>query len=302
MKKAHSTAELLWLKRGVFGFAILALLYRAWAGTLLHQLANPVLIFPHADNVYWLLHILQVPELLVSNRFVALAFDLALLAMPVLALSFPKSTLWPRLFSALLLLYFVTFHTFFGHHGHSLVGLLFIAVPFWFSSKKTATQVLHGVRHYALFAYVAAASYKLFRGSAFMDGHFLHTLQQQNVSLLWNGAQGPREHLMMWLTAAPELALALGITAFLLQMAFAVGFFTRKLDAILILLGVLFHFGTWLLMDINFWEFTVLYFALLPGKKLQQWATPKPKAMVNQEVTAGTPNEANSASALSKHS
>ena len=302
MKGPLAEPVILWLKRGVFGFALLALLYRAWSGALLHQLVEPVLIHPHADNVYWLFHILQLPELLVGNRFVALVVDLLLFAMPVLALSFPKSTLWPRLFSLVLLLYFVTFHTFFGHHGHSLVGLLFIVVPFWFSHARTVTYALRGVRFYALFAYVSAACYKIFRGSAFDHYHLMNTLRQQNADLLWDGAQGFRQELMMDLMFSPTLLMWIGIVVVVVQLSFAIGFFTRKLDAVLIVLGALFHLGTWLTMDINFWEFTVLYFALLPGKKLQQWAGIAPKKSKDQARNTGAPSASNKASALSKHS
>lgn len=297
MKGPLQASVIVWLRRAVFGFAVLSVLYRAFNGTLLHQLAQPVLIFPHADNVYWLLHILQLPELLTGNYYIALAADLALLATAGLALVREKSTLWPRLYSLFLLLYFVAFHTYFGHHGHSLVGLLFGAVPFWFRTRRTVTYAMRGVRFYALFAYVSAALYKVFRGSAFSGEHLGNVLRQQNVDLLWNGTSSARQELMLDLTMDATICAWLASIVVVSQLLFVVGFFTRRFDAVLILIGLLFHLGTWVLMDINFWEITVLYVFLLPGKKVQKWAGAEAQASTNE-----APKAANKASALSKHS
>ena len=260
----------------VFGSLLLAIAYRWFQQTLLHQLEAPVLIFPEADNTYWLLHLINLPQWLVGNFWIALVFDLLWISTALLSLVYHRARIWPFLTTVLTLLYFVTFHSYFGHHGHSLIGFLFITIPFWFYDKRTFKLLWKGLRYYACFVYASAGWYKVIRGSAFQLDQLYQVMKVQNVDLLHDGAQGFQETVMAAAIGSPGLLSFLGIAVTVVQVGFTLGFFTRKLDLFLLLGALFFHLGTWLLMDIVFWELWIIWLAFFPVSK-----KPPPQEKIN---------------------
>ena len=66
------------LCRIVFTFILLFLIYAAVSNTLFHQLQSPVLKYPYVNPVSWLMHLLRIPDAIVSNYTVAYVFDILL--------------------------------------------------------------------------------------------------------------------------------------------------------------------------------------------------------------------------------
>ncbi|PCJ87471.1 MAG: hypothetical protein COA57_04665 [Flavobacteriales bacterium] len=266
--KTFTDNQIKFIRYAVFGYVLAVLLFRFYSNCLTHQLQQPVLKLLEADNTYWLLHYLQVPQILAGNHWLAVLFDGCLFLTAILSLGFAKNRFPPLLFWVLFAVYFITFHSYFVHHGHSLVGVIFITIPFFAKSAKSFSLLFAGVRFYTLFIYVSAAFWKIFRGSVFESNQMVNMLKEQNISVMINNPDSLQAGITTFFVNHPDFTFGLGMVAMLLQLFFIVGVFTRKFDMLLILSGIIFHLGTYILMDIQFWEIWILYITLIPWNKL----------------------------------
>lgn len=79
----------------------------------LHQFAEPILIFPNIDNTYWLFHLFNIPQLIATNYYSLLAFDISLITFCSFIIIFITNNRWlNRLFFILYLIYFICVNTF----------------------------------------------------------------------------------------------------------------------------------------------------------------------------------------------
>ena len=250
----------------VFVFSIFVLIFHFYTNTLLHQLCSPVFVFPEADNIYWVFQLLNIPKFLVSNYWIALSFDSLFFLFAILSLIYRNNRVFPILFWIFLITYFIFLNTFLCHHVHMLVGLIFITIPFMVDKKHFAF-LWDGVRYYALFIYVSSALWKIFRGNLFDDEHFSNILHEQSINLLSVSPSDFRAGLIQYLLQHPTSAYIVDLLGIIAQLSFLIGFFTKKFDRMLIVIGIAFHLFTYLLMDILYIELFVLYLTMIPIKE-----------------------------------
>lgn len=247
---------------------VFILLIKQWINILaLHQFEQAQLIFPSIDNTYWLMHLIQIPDVIMNSVFLAYLLDISLLVFSFLLILFYRNVWLARLFALLFCIYFITVNTFSGHHSHMLCGILFCNFIFCFKSETDQVRLITLLRYYLLFAMCSAALWKIFRGSIFEQQHLSNIIYNQNAySFLTNTTIGLNK-LNYYLAQHTQISHVLYILATLIELSFIIGFFTRRYDKIIAFLFVLFFIFDKLLLGIDFSEFGILLLTLWPLRK-----------------------------------
>ncbi len=260
-------------ERRTFGFVfyilcLVLLLIRYNANVLISQLNNPALVYPSADNTYWIFLLSGIPNFLVSNSFVSMAFDLILLASTVMCAINCNKREYALVFCVFIWIYFLTFNTYSAHHYHGLIGVLMLSIPFLSGKAKTFSYLMEMVRYYYLFFFASAALWKLFRGSVFHSGQLKATLMEQHVGYLAQNPDSFRADLVTYFISHQQAGDLIFILTFFLQLIFIIGFFTQKTDRWLFWIAVIFHLMNWMVMRIFSIELIVFNLMLLNWKTI----------------------------------
>src|SRR5687767_3683982 len=94
------------IARVVFVLMLASLVWSFFSNTLLHQLQQPLIKYPYIDATYWVMHYLQIPEIIAGNFLLACLFDLALFTFCILCLAYPDKRWCIWSFIALYFVYF----------------------------------------------------------------------------------------------------------------------------------------------------------------------------------------------------
>ena len=251
-----------------FGFVLFALGFRGFASVLLHQLQQPVLFFPYVDLSYWLVFWTGIPQQLTQNYTLALCFDISLIGTAALSFLFIKKRLFPILFTLLFGIYFICYNAYGGHHTHSLAGILIMSFSFWVSSNKSFSLIWEGLRYFALFVYVDAFLWKLLRGSWWKAEQGLAVVLEDQMGNILFAPDSFYSQLNIFFITHPVLLDAAYFIAILLEGLMIIGFFTKKYDGFLFFLPLLFHTGTYFLVDVLFYELIILNLVFLPWQRI----------------------------------
>jgi|ERR1043165_8731408 hypothetical protein len=246
----------------VFGAALLILLLRFIGHGAFHSLHGTSPLLKESELFYRLFVASKVPLLLAEDSPIAWAFDIALLALPVLFILTLNRWLAVA-FTFSLLLYFFTFNVVTGHHYHGLIGALIISTPFWIKDETRFNLLWRGVRYYLLYIFVSAALWKIFRGSVFYTEQMSNILKAQQLSLLLQSPDCWRAHFIQYLIANPPVAHWVLIVNVLVQLSFAIAFFTKRFDWLLLALMLVFCVGNYFVMSIVSGELLILGLALV---------------------------------------
>ncbi|MCP4442654.1 MAG: hypothetical protein GY810_27425 [Aureispira sp.] len=256
-----------WVYLGIW----LAILARGYQSLLLSQLLEPVFVTPRADNVFWGLHILGLPDVLIHNSWAAIAIDGSLLLLPLLAMLLPN---W-RIFSILLAiscsLYFVTFNSVSTHHEHTFLGVVFWSLVLCFKQNKSFVLGLWALRYYVCFALFSAAIWKVYRGSAFDSTQMEHILKAQHLDFMVQNPTHWYSDFINYLLSSPTICAALWYGMLVLELFFVVGFFTRRLDKFLLYFVLLFFFADYWVMNLAFFEFCIFAFVFVKWEALEEY-------------------------------
>lgn len=251
------------LCRIIFTFILFALIYAAVSNTLFHQLQSPVLKYPYVDPAYWIMHLLRIPDLIVSNYTAAYFFDIILFASCIGSIVFPLRKIFIALFLVTYFIYFITFNSYGAHHTHAGVGILLVPIPFLFLNNINFSLLWQALRYYTLFIYVSAFFWKIFRLSFLNENHGLLILKNNLTTYLFYNPDTWFSGFYRWLIQNPSWPNAMYIGGFILEGLFIVGFFTKKYDKYLLLFSAIMVLGFWLMADALFFQILILSFTLV---------------------------------------
>ncbi len=265
--KIYSDKDTLFLRRAAFVSILGIYLIRYCSHTLLHQLYQPVLIFPSIDVTYWLFHFIGIPQFLTQHYSVALGFDLLLLASILSALIYQRKVVFPILYLLLASCYFITFNSYATHHFHITMGMLFIALPFCFPKADHFSAAWYFLRIYYLYIFFSASLWKIFRGSAWKFDQLTNIIRSNCIEALAYNKETFSDKLDFFLLAHPAIAYTFFLFTCLLQLSFIAGLFTYKYDRYFFYASILFHVGNFFVLRINSFELLVFNLALIkPGR------------------------------------
>lgn len=256
------------IARLVFGLALVSLILSFFSHTLVHQLQQPVIRYPYVDVTHWVMHYLQIPEIIAGHFWVACLFDLSLLASCVLSLLYPQKRLFIWSFIVLYFVYFITFNTFGCHHTNHKIGLLLVAIPFTVADYKSFNFLWQGLRYFLCFAYADAFLWKVCRLAWLQADEGMLILKRNQAAFLYFEPETWFAAFYRWLLQYPGLMQGIFITGMIMEGLFIIGFFTRKYDRWLLILSLILPIGFWLTADAYFFEFLILSLTLINFHKL----------------------------------
>jgi len=239
-------------------FAAFILVYNAIIGDMLPHYHEPPLLDPQSDPMFWLFQCSGIPQLLFSNHIIPVLFDISWAAVTLWCILSRGKQLPAILFSIYMLLYFMCRSLVYAHHGHGYIGMLFFSFAFWAQSQLRFKLLLEGLRYYTCFIFASAGCWKLWKGGLFQAGQMQHILARQHAAAFVFHQSSWRMPLIEFLVSHASLAQGILIAAVILQLAFLIGFFTRKFDKLLLLLFFAFFLGDFLLMGMSFYPTYVL--------------------------------------------
>jgi hypothetical protein len=255
-------------KRHFFGSALCILGYLFYNNVLLSQMSQPLepaLIFPSIDNTYWLLLATGIYHIVISQGGLSVVLDILLLSLPILILMLPNHRSWFCSFFVLITFYYMAQNITAGHHFHSLVGMVFLSFAFCVGEKRFEF-VWEAVRYYTLFIFVSAAFWKIVRGNIFDPFHMLNILRSQHAQFLWEQPAAIHAQIIRWLMQFPGFCQGILWSGVCVQLVFAIGFFTKKYDRLLLILMVLFVIVNYGVMRIVSFELLILGLTLLSDR------------------------------------
>ena len=223
----------------------------------LSQITGATFTHVQADNSYWLFHLLNIPQFLLSNYYISLSFDCFYSVLILLVYIRPNSFIYSALFFVLQSVYFITFHSAMTHHAHQSSALPFLAFLLCFKENLSFVFVLRFLRYYVCFIFLSAALWKITRGTFASGGQMEAILRVQHVDYLAQNSETNYGHFIGGLIKQGEWVSLLWPSAILLQFSFIVGFFTRRLDKFLLLFLLAFLIMDYYIMGLNFGEFAV---------------------------------------------
>jgi hypothetical protein len=255
------------LCRIIFFFILSTLIYFAFSNTLFHQLQSPVLKYPYVDPVYWFMHLLEIPDVIVSNYIVAYTFDTLLFVSCMGCILYPIKKLFIILFLIIYFIYFITFNSYGAHHTHAGIGILLAPIPFLFRGNISFSLLWQALRYYTLFIYASAFFWKVFRLSFYNSDQGILILKNNLTPYLYYNPGTALSNFYQWLLHNPVWANAMYIAGFIIEGTFLIGFFTTRYDKYLLLLSIIMITGFWFLADAFFFQLLILSFTLVNFNK-----------------------------------
>jgi hypothetical protein len=252
------------MARAVYAWILFVLVYFYAHNSLVHQWHQPPLIYPEADNTYWLLHLLYIPQGIMRSPLAGACFDIVLCGSVLLFLVFPQRVVFCALSITCLWLYEIMYSSANGHHYHH-VGLLLLPLPFLLRQPLKFYFSWQLVRYWILFLFVCSGVYKFYYGGFFFEDNMMLILRQHAVP-----GSGLQNRVVFWLTDHAAWAQRMYQATAFLQVACAIGFFTRKYDIAILCLLLVFNLSNIFILNIPFWDNSLMIAPFLPWAWLQR--------------------------------
>ena len=205
------------MARVIYGWILIMLIYFYLHNSLVHQWHQPPLILPEADNVYWLLHILYIPQFIYGNELIAYVFDGIMVCSTLMFLIFPRKIMFCAISLICFWLLQIMFGTTAGHH-YAHVGYLILPIPFLFRNNERFNLTWQLIRYWILFLFVCAGLYKFYYGG------FFHTPNMSSLMRTYFDEHSLRGQALIYISAHPSLAQVFYKLATILETICLVGF------------------------------------------------------------------------------
>jgi hypothetical protein len=152
--------------------------------------------------------------------------------------------------------------------GGHLAWLLF-PMAFIFNNEKTFQLLFEGLRYFFLFFFFSSGVWKFAEGGIFNSAQMSGVLLFQHGALLTNSPLYWQSKMILYLIQNQAVGYFLYVSTGLLQLAFLVGFFTKKYDGWLAAGFIFFLLMLYFIMRIPYFEVLALLLPLIiyPHKK-----------------------------------
>lgn len=202
-----------------------------------------------ADPFFLLLYATKLPQFILSHYWFAFALDALIILLFIFFIRDPFNDKIAIGLLLLLLLFYITLTGYLTHRNYQ-VGFFMVFIPFIFKKEISKQFAFEAIRYFILFFYFSAAVLKLSNSSLFQADHFSKMLTAQFAPYFLEGNTGFRTSLNLYLIQHSHIAYILYLGSFFIELSMIMGFFTKRFDKWLATALLLFHFTTWLVMDI----------------------------------------------------
>lgn len=207
-----------------------------------------------------------VHKFFIENKLACTIADILLVLLPVVytILHFTNRIKARTVCGWLILIFnWVYVHCYVIYPSNSIEGhigwILFPLVLIW-QQMINVSFALHFIRYVFLFFFASAGIWKIRNGGVFNIDEMSGILLFQHTPLLVTNPGLYLSKMYYWLINHPGISYFLYLGATLMELFFLVGFFTKKLDKILLCMFFVFLVSDIVVMQIKYWE--VLYLAI----------------------------------------
>jgi hypothetical protein len=248
------------IKLYIILFYVLAV-YKWLNGMWMYQM-EPQFFNTRFDFVTWLFMQTGIHQWLLGNPIGWVLFDAVFYLMPMIYWFASKKNVRIASIVAGIMLFvnWVYVQCYVLYPTNSIEGYLAtLLFPFLLMSirLKTFYFLLHGLRYFFLFFFASAALWKFYQGGIFNTQQMSGILLMQHREFLVTFPGHWYSQITYWIIRRQWIGHTLYIAATIIELSFAVGFFTRKYDR-----QLLFLFGIFLVTD--FFVMRIPYFEILP--------------------------------------
>jgi len=214
------------------------------------------------DISHNILMLTNLQHLLIGNKWLRICFDLLYLILPVLLVySIVKRKNYVRILAVCTAVFSVVYASFFSSMSFVSVEI-FIAwmiIPLIFYARAVTGfyYLMHCARIIFIIIFLSAAVWKIRAGGIFNMEEMSAVLLRQHATYIASNSSTWFSRLITYLINHTILSYCFYLFAFIAELIFALGLFTKKFDKYLILAFCLFAIFDYLLMGIN-------YFTWLP--------------------------------------
>ncbi|MDP9229674.1 MAG: hypothetical protein M3O67_03255 [Bacteroidota bacterium] len=233
---------------------------------------QPIFFTHNRDLAELFILSIGLPVLMIKHPPLYFVTDFFMLITPVILIIF---YLRYKIFSIsigifflfLFSLYFLLQNIFTQLHPEMFMGLFVLAFVFTTNKEKYFYNILALCRYFFIYLFVSAAIWKIARGSFLNIDQFSNILISQHDDILSTNCNTIICRFYFFLIDNIYFSYALYIGAIVMELFFAIGFFTRRFDKILLLLAIIFFIFDHLIMRIPFWPAMVCGISFLIKEK-----------------------------------
>lgn len=258
-----------WRAAIVLSVALIILLNRFFSCALLPQIGIALTDSHQTEMVYAFLVETGLVSFFLRHHWMSALFDITLFFSPIMYLVTGRR-FFVVLFTLLTLFYFLAYNVTAFHHYHGLFAIVVVTTPFWTTSEKRFNLLWEAARYYWLYVFTSAALWKIFRGSVFYGEQLSNILKQQQLDLLLQQPESIRAQTSQYLIIHPNVSHVVLMANVLVQLSFAVGFFTKKFDTALFVLSFVFCAANYFVMNIVSAELLILNLTLLNWNRIDE--------------------------------
>ena len=251
------------LTRIVFITYLLLLIYKYFNASLLDQQPYPLFVYPGLNFSYWLFMLSGINTFLFLHPFFLNMINILLFVSCIGLIVNPKLTYLAIVFTISIWLYQFLFFEIVAYQGYAK-GLLIPCIPFIFKKDFKFKLSFETGRYYLCGLYGLAGLLKITNGAVFKPSHFSDSIRTTVADYIIQNPNRTKTLVMQYFINHQSLGYSLLICAVVLELAFLIGFFTKKYDKYLFLLFFFFHFTNSYLLDIPFINNIVIVSLLIP--------------------------------------
>lgn len=230
------------------------LCWRGFAGILPSQFNNPAIFRLDFDFAYWLFQLSGLSKLVVANESTGMFFTSLLFISGVLLAVYPRNKGWAIVYASLYLFYAIVFNTYICHGTNYQAGFAVILFAFCAGTDDNFSLWWRTMRYYSCFAYSVCFAWKVLHGAFFNWDHGIANIQINLGEYLTHYPDTTMSHIYYWFLQHPFWVNLGDKVVFLAEGIFIAGFFTRKLDKLLIAAAFFIFISIYLFADVFFVE------------------------------------------------
>ena len=236
-------------------FAVINFIYLATTNQLLTNL-QPVFFTNTLDVTAFFLRLTTIQQAILNYKWVQILLDFGFFLFPFLlylaACNNRRIMFWVALITVLFNCLFAIFYT---SVSYMTIGMFqaWTLIPIILCCKtiKGFYFNLHSIRIILIFILFSAAIWKIYRGGIFNASEMSSILLRQHTNYLISDPENAYSKFIFFFIKNISYGYALYLFGFLAEVAFAVGFFTKKYDVHLLIILILFIIFDYIFMQIN---------------------------------------------------
>lgn len=236
--------------------------YWCFDNDLLMSQNQPLIFVNSLDLTRNLLMLSNIQHSLVTSSKLCFLFDLVYFLCPfILSYTILKNTKGQSIMSlttSIVAFVYGIFYSMFSYFSFTyFISLVFIPLIFYKRSDEGFYFNLHFMRLIFLGIFVSTGFWKIRTGAVFNIEQMSSILLQQHKQVLINEPEGWYSLFIFFMIKNRIFSYMLYLSAVLIEISFAIGFFTKRYDNLLFILFCIFLLMDFFIMQINYFNWFV---------------------------------------------